>query len=223
MTLRIIGTGLSRTGTMSLKDALEILTGEPCYHMYELFLNPERLHLWEEAEEKQHTDWDSLFNGYGSAVDLPTAKYYAQLLEQYPDAKFVHTERDSESWYESAVGTIFSPTSPIIDELKVIFESMDKSTNWNRLRAIRFSRLSVSEELFRGQAMDESSAIDIYNEHNKNVKAVIPSENLLVFRLEDGWEPLCDFLNLEVPQKTFPHNNKRDSFAESMIRMCHMT
>ena len=93
MTLKIIGTGLSRTGTMSLKDALETLTGEPCYHMHELFRNPERLPLWEEAEEKQQTDWDALFEGYGSAVDLPTTKYYAQLLEKYPDAKFVHIKR----------------------------------------------------------------------------------------------------------------------------------
>ncbi len=223
MMLKIIGTGLSRTGTMSLKDALEILTGEPCYHMVELFLNPERLHLWEEAEQKQHTDWDALFKGYGSAVDLPTTKYYAQLLEKYPDAKFVHTDRDPDSWYESAAGTIFSPTSPIIKELRTIFESKDRSTNWSRLRAIRFSRESVREEMFRGQTMDKSSAINVYNEHNKNVKATIPSDQLLVFRIEDGWEPLCDFLNMEVPRESFPHNNKRDAFAESMTRMCHMT
>lgn len=223
MTLKIIGTGLSRTGTKSLKEALEILTGESCYHMYELFLHPERLHLWVEAEEKQHTDWDSLFMGYGSAVDLPTTKYYAQLLEKYPDAKFVHTDRDPDSWYESAASTIFSPASPITKELRVIFESGDRSTNWSRLRAIRFGSLSIQEGLFRGQTADKSSAISVYNEHNKNVKATIPPYKLLVFRIEDGWGPLCDFLNVEVPRVTFPHRNTRNSFAKSMERLCHMT
>ncbi len=223
MTLKIIGTGLSRTGTMSLKDALEFLTGEPCYHMHELFRNPERLPLWEEAEEKQQTDWDTLFEGYGSAVDLPTTKYYAQLLEKYPDAKFVHTERDADCWYESAAGTIFAPALPMIRELRKVLDSTNGSPNWDRLRAIKFSGQSVREELFRGQTMDKSSAINIYNEHNKNVKATIPSDQLLLFRIADGWGPLCDFLEVDVPQEPFPHNNKRNSFAESMERVVRMT
>jgi hypothetical protein len=223
MTLKIIGTGLSRTGTMSLKDALETLTGEPCYHMHELFRNPERLPLWEEAEEKQQTDWDALFEGYGSAVDLPTTKYYAQLLEKYPDAKFVHTERDADSWYESAAGTIFAPALPMIRELRKALDSTDGSTNWDRLRAIRFSGQSVREELFRGQTMDKSSAINIYKEHNKNVIATIPSDRILVFKIADGWEPLCDFLEVEIPREPFPHNNKRESFAESMERVVRMS
>jgi hypothetical protein len=223
MTLKIIGTGLSRTGTKSLKDALEILTGERCYHMYELFLNPERLHLWKEAEEKQDTDWDSLFRGYGSAVDLPTAKYYAKLMEKYPDAKFVHTHRDPDSWYESAVGTIFSPISPITGELNVLLESTDRPTNWGRLRAIRFGRQIIREGLFHGQSMDRKSAISIYTEHNRNVKATVPSSRLLEFRIEDGWGPLCAFLNVEVPQEIFPHSNERNSFAESMVQLRYVT
>lgn len=223
MTLKIIGTGLARTGTMSLKDALENLTGEPCYHMIELLLHPERLHLWEEAEEQQHTDWDSLFQGYGSAVDLPATMYYTQLMEKYPAAKFIHTQRDPESWYESAAGTIFSSTPPIIKELRKVFESMDSATKRNRLRAIRFASRSIRLGLFRGQTMDKNSAISVYNEHNENVKAIIPSDRLLVFRIEDGWRPLCEFLNVEIPQNIFPHRNKKHSFADSMERLCRMS
>jgi len=223
MALRIIGTGLARTGTMSLKGALEILTGKPCYHMYELFLHPERLHLWEEAEEKQHTDWDTLFAGYGSAVDLPAAKYYSPLMEKYPDAKFVHTDRDPNSWFESAASTIFSPTPPTIKELKLIFGSMDSATKRNRLRAIRFASHSIREGLFRGKTKDKKSTIDIYTEHNKNVKARIPSDKLLVFKIEDGWDPLCNFLGLDVPLDDFPHRNQKYSFAESMEEVCYLT
>ena len=216
MTLKIIGTGLARTGTMSLKDALEILTGEPCYHMIELLLNPERLPLWEEAEEKKQTDWDSLFMGYSSALGLPTTNYYAQLLEKYPDAKFVHTERDPDSWYESAASTILSSTPPIVREFSAVFESMDASTKRGRLRAIRFAGRSIREELLRGQTTDKNSAISVYHEHNKNVKATIPSDKLFVFRIEDGWGPLCDFLDVEVPQEIFPHRNSRYASADSM-------
>lgn len=222
MTLKIIGTGLARTGTLSLKNALERLTGEPCYHMYELFLKPERLHFWEEAEECQHTDWDSVYSGYGSAVGLPTTRYYSQLLDKYPHAKFVLSERDPESWYESAVETIFSPTPPIIKELRTVFESLDSATKSSRLRALRFASRGVREGLFRGLSMDRDGAISVYNEHNKNVKAKIPPDKLLVFRIEDGWQPLCDFLDVEVPQDTFPHINKRNSFSESMEQLCYM-
>ena len=216
MTLKIIGTGLARTGTMSLKDALEILTGEPCYHMIELLLNPERLPLWEEAEEKKQTDWDSLFRGYSSALGLPTTNYYAQLLENYPDAKFVHTERDPDSWYESAASTIFNSTPPIVREFGTVFESMDASTKRARLRAIRFAGRSIREELLRGQTSDKNSAISVYDEHNKKVMATIPSDKLFVFRIEDGWDPLCDFLDVEVPQDIFPHRNSRNAIADSM-------
>ena len=216
MTLKIIGTGLARTGTMSLKDALEVLTGEPCYHMIELLLNPERLPLWEEAEEKQQTDWDSLFMGYSSALGLPTTNYYAQLLEKYPAAKFVHTERDPDSWYESAATTILSSTPPIVREFGAVFESMDASKKRGRLGAIRFAGRSIREGLFRGQMADKNGAIRAYNEHNESVKVTIPSDKLFVFRIEEGWGPLCDFLDVEVPKDIFPHRNSRNTFADSV-------
>ena len=112
MSLKVIGTGLGRTGTYSLKLAIEQLGVGKCYHMVELFQQPERLKYFKKAEKGEEVNWNELFNGYKAAVDYPVARYYKQITEFYPEAKVIHTLRDPEEWYESASATIFWASNP---------------------------------------------------------------------------------------------------------------
>src|SRR5579863_5413501 len=112
MSLKIIGSGMGRTGTHSLKQALELLGFGKCYHMIELLQNPKGLSCFIDAENGKTPNWDSLFTGYLSAIDYPVARYYKQLISIYPDAKVIHTIRDPESWYQSCMETIFWASKP---------------------------------------------------------------------------------------------------------------
>src|SRR5438094_934614 len=117
MAIRVIGAGLGRTGTLSLKAALEELGFTQCYHMIELLMHPEQVTYWEAASAGQPVDWDALFEGYQAVVDYPGCMYYRQLMEQYPEAKVLLSVRDPEKWYESARETIFQAGRPHADSL----------------------------------------------------------------------------------------------------------
>src|SRR5689334_16175753 len=111
MSLKIIGAGLGRTGTMSLKLALEQLGFGPCYHMIEVFMNPPHVPLWIDAADGK-PEWEKIFANYQSTVDYPGARYWKELAAFYPDAKVLHSVRDPQQWFESTQATIFSPNSP---------------------------------------------------------------------------------------------------------------
>src|SRR4051812_14465442 len=112
MAIRVIGAGVGRAGTMSLKAALEQIGVEKCYHMIELLMHAEQVRYWEQASAGQPVDWDTLFEGYQSIVDYPGCRYYRELLAHYPDAKVLLTVRNPESWYESARETIYQAGRP---------------------------------------------------------------------------------------------------------------
>src|SRR5947208_5972250 len=129
MSLQVIGSGVGRTGTHSLKLALEQLGFGKCYHMMELFQNPEGLIHFQQAERGETVDWDKLFEGYKSAVDYPVARYYKQLIAAYPNAKIIHTLRDAESWYQSAIETIFWATNPSAGRMLSLLLKMPFNAN----------------------------------------------------------------------------------------------
>src|SRR5512139_2619631 len=106
MGLRIVGAGLGRTGTLSLKLALEKLLGAPCYHMLEVFAHPEHIAVWHTAAQGRPTDWPALFRGYAATVDWPGASFYRELMDAYPDAIVLLSTRDPDSWWRSASATI---------------------------------------------------------------------------------------------------------------------
>ena len=122
MGLKVIGAGFGRTGTKSLQLALEELGFGKCYHMEELFRNPEGVVHWESAYQEKETDWNALFQNYDSAVDFPTSMYYKELADHYPDSKVILTVRDPEKWYKSAYDTIFSFDPGPKIKLKMIFK-----------------------------------------------------------------------------------------------------
>lgn len=198
MTLSVIGAGFGRTGTMSLKLALEQLGFGPCYHMVEVFKNPKAPGYWEAAADREPVDWDEVFAGYGATVDWPNATFYRELAEAYPQAKLVLTVRDPQAWFASTQATIFKH-------------------DFN-LQPGDFGRMTskVIGRLFDQRMHDEAHCIEVYNRHNETVQRVIPAERLLVYDVSEGWAPLCNFLGAPVPDTPMPKANSTEDFQREL-------
>jgi hypothetical protein len=200
--MKVIGAGFGRTGTLSVKAALEELGFGPCYHMVEVFDKPRHVELWQAAAEGKPIDWEELFAGYTAAVDWPACTFYQQLMQAYPEAKVLLTVRDPQSWYESTKNTIYpvsrmSPDSP---------STADQRRMVNTL---------VWQRTFGGAFEDKQRAISIFERHIQEVKDRVPAERLLVYDVKEGWEPLCRFLHVAVPvDKPFPHLNDTSAFHQ---------
>ena len=192
MGLFVIGAGFGRTGTSSMKTALELLDIGPCHHMKEV-TTPEQTAYWLAAAEEQATDWDQVFNGYRSCVDWPAAFFWRELSEVYPDAKILLTVRDSESWYKSMRNTI----------LDVLKHKPDANTVATKL---------VGEGVFTNRLDDKEHVIGLYEQNTRDVQAAFSSDRLLTYELGAGWEPLCRFLGKPVPDIPFPHSNTTEDF-----------
>lgn len=214
MTLKIIGTGLGRTGTYSLKLALEHIGFGKCYHMTELFQNPEGVKYFLKAEKGEKVKWDDLFTGYNSAVDYPSARYYQQLTDHYPEAKVIHTYRDPEEWYESAMKTIFMARNLTVSRLiKFGLKYPVSRTVQKRFHVFRYNRRLMTLE-FGNNLSDRKKVLKAFEQHTENVIKRIASNRLLVFSASEGWEPLCRFLNVPVPAENFPLSNTREEFLK---------
>lgn len=196
MTLSVIGAGFGRTGTMSLKLALEQLGVGRCYHMIEVFKIPEAPQQWLDAAEGRPVDWNTVFKGFGATVDWPSATYYRQLADFYPKAKVILSLRDSNAWFESTQATIFA---------------RDFSQAPNPIFGKMATR--VIGDLFENRMHDREKVISVYEQHNAEVQRVIPPERLLVYDVAEGWDPLCRFLGLPVPDGPLPNVNSREEFA----------
>lgn len=214
MSLKVIGTGLGRTGTYSLKLAIEQLGVGKCYHMVELFQQPERLKYFKKAEKGEEVNWNELFNGYKAAVDYPVARYYKQITEFYPEAKVIHTLRDPEEWFESASATIFWASKPYsIRILKLAFHLPFSSEARRRIPVLMYNR-KLSELEFGKDLENKEKVIKRYNKHYEEVIKTIPDDKLLLFDPKSGWEPLCRFLKLPVPLIPYPKSNTRKEFLD---------
>ncbi len=214
MPLKIIGSGLGRTGTFSLKLALEHLGFGKCYHMTELFQNPERVSHFQQAEEGKKVKWDEVFDGYNSAVDYPAARFYRQLSDHYPEARIIHTYRDPEEWYESAVHTIFMARNLDIRRiLKFALRYPVSRVVQKRFHVFRYNRKLMNLE-FGKDLSDRGKVLKAFEKHTENVIKRIDPARLLVFNVSEGWGPLCRFLKLPVPSESFPNSNSRDEFLK---------
>jgi hypothetical protein len=197
MTLRLVGAGLGRTGTHSLKLAIEELLGGPCYHMIEVFEHPEHVPMWQQAIDTGDAPWDEIFEGYVAAVDWPVGSFYGELAAAYPDAVVLLSTRDADSWWRSASATIFN------------FAKMDtppEMAEWRRMTT------DLMATRFTDKLDDETAAKAAYEKHNAEVRASIPRDRLVEWQPGDGWQPLCDALNLPVPDQPFPHVNTTADF-----------
>lgn len=196
MALRVVGAGLGRTGTHSLKLALERLLGAPCYHMVEVFQHPEQVPLWTAAANGNMPDWNQLFAGYAAAVDWPASAFWPEISAAFPEALVILSVRDSNSWWKSANGTIF-PASL----------SADPESEWRKmLDALMANR-------FTSALKDRAACIAAFERHNAQVRASVPPERLLEFRASEGWEPLCAALGVPVPEEPYPVTNTSEDWA----------
>jgi hypothetical protein len=200
MGLKIIGSGFGRTGTMSTKMALEQLGFGPCHHMVEVMQNPSQPAFWQARATGEELDWAEVFAGYTAQVDFPGASAWQELAIAFPEAKVLHTERPEDDWwasYSATIGKFFEhrKTLPLPPPVAAIFETMDTL---------------LVEGVMGG--LDKAGAIAAYRRNNEKVRATIPADRLLVFTPSDGWEPLCRFLGVPVPDADFPRSNARDEF-----------
>lgn len=189
---------MGRTGTKSLQTALAMLGFGPCHHMIEVFRNPGTMPLWIEAGAGR-PDWDAIFSGYRAAVDFPSAAWWRELAEHYPDAKVIHTERDADAWFDSTQATIFAPDG-------FTLQSIADADG----EAGRFF-LSFMARMMPG-IHDRAFLVDMFRRHNAEVRATIPADRLLVYEAGQGWEPLCEFLGVAVPDEPYPFENSRAAF-----------
>jgi len=196
-TMKVVGAGLGRTGTHSLKLALETLIGAPCYHMLEVFGHPEHMAAWRGAAEGNATDFPELLKGYDAIVDWPGASFWREMSVAFPDAIILlSTRADADTWWRSASNTIFE-----------ILHTPDAESNeflamWK----------AIADNRFTTHTDDRGEAIAAYERHNADVRATADPSRLVEWQPADGWEPLCAALGVPVPDEPFPHVNTTDDF-----------
>lgn len=203
MPLEIIGAGFGRTGTNSLKLALEHLGFGPCHHMFEIRDHPELLPDWEAAARGEAVGWDNIFRNYRSQVDWPGARYWRELAAHFPKSKVILTIRDPEGWYESIQATVLpflaargKHPAPYVNAIA------------------EMGHQTVAVQVFNDRLRERDHAIKVFKRHIDEVQTEIPAERLLTFDLRDGWQPLCAFLGVSVPGIPFPKTNSSKQFGE---------
>ena len=203
--LLIIGAGLGRTGTLSVKHALEEL-GYPCYHMEEVLRRGHFKRWLNHATGVNEMAWNEVFRGYKATVDFPACLCFRQLMAEYPEAKVLLTVRDSEGWWRS-----FSNT--LLEGRRVL-----RSSFWlNRFARVRLMNRFQDEAvfwIFGDEPIGKAQAVRAFEDHNMEVQAAVPADRLLVFNVKEGWGPLCSFLGSEVPSCAFPHVNDKETFVK---------
>ncbi|HWA91692.1 MAG TPA: sulfotransferase [Rhizomicrobium sp.] len=201
MNLKVVGAGFGRTGTHSLKIALEMLGFAPCYHMVEVFTHSGHSEAWEAAARGDKIDWEALIGGYQASVDWPASYFWRELAAMNPGAKIVLTERDPELWYKSIASTIFE------------FMSHDDSHIKDPilLAQRKMGRYVLNGKLFGGDFSKEH-VLEVYARNSADVRREVPKDRLLVFDPLQGWEPLCSFLGVKVPETPYPLTNTTEEF-----------
>ncbi len=191
--MRVIGAGLGRTGTFSLKLALEQLLDGPCYHMAEVFERPQDVSVWLQAAKGGAVDWKALLEGYAAGVDWPLCSFAVELAEVYPDALVLLSVRDFDAWWKSASSTIFAFQQDAEGEWKEMVEALFSNT--------------FTLDLGNRQACREA-----FDRHHRRIRERIPASRILEWRPGDGWSPICDALGMAVPDQPFPHRNTTEEF-----------
>lgn len=210
--LKLINAGLGRTGTTSLKVALDRLGFGPGYHMFDIVNSDERLGQWEKIVcDAQRPEWEVVFDGYTSAVDGPCAIYYKQIMAAFPEAKVMLTIRDVESWYRSTHDTLY--------QFALRGGGDPSETNSRGSRLHRMTSAMTWDGLFGGRFADKDHAIEVFRNHNREVIRAVGPDNLLVYEVKDGWEPLCAFLGVDVPPEDFPHVNDTESMRQRIRQL----
>jgi hypothetical protein len=200
MALKVVGAGVGRTGTNSLKVALEQLTGAPCHHMFEIIVDPSQTVGWTDAIEGRPVDWSTMPSGYDTLVDWPGASFWPELAAANPDALVLLSVREPDVWYKSASNTIFQVFDGAPPEMQPWFEAMR----------------TLLRDRFSDQLDNPTAMMDAFVRHNDAVRAAIPAERLLEWTPSDGWEPICERLGVDVPDEPFPRTNDTNQWRANL-------
>jgi hypothetical protein len=204
MGLRVVGAGLGRTGTHSLKLALEQLLGGPCYHMSELIEREDDTAVWAAAVRGEEVDWAALLSEFRATVDWPACAFWEPIAAAHPGAVVVLSMRDSpEAWARSFEKTIAQALQKPVPP--------DDAAWQERRRMV----ISMIESTFTPGWRDLDEATAAYVRHNERVRAAVPAGRLVEYRAGDGWEPLCTALGVEIPETPFPHTNTTAEFRNT--------
>ena len=201
MALEVIGVGQGRTGTASVKVALEHIGIGRCYHMGEAVSIPGAADLWVEAADGNPA-WEKIFNGFSAAVDNPICAFWRELIDYYQDAKILLTIRSAEKWFDSTQATIYAQDTLDFTLGTDFREFLEKTTY-----------------TFGDRVHNRDYMTNYFNDYNAEIIRSIPAERLLIFKVQDGWEPLCNFLDLPIPDIPFPHVNTKDEHKHMMAGM----
>lgn len=198
--LKVIGPGMGRTGTDSLRNALDILGVGPCHHMTVVRETADLIEPWTAIMNGETADWDSIFTGFGAQADWPGAFYWRELASHFPEAKIVLSVRSAESWYKSMTETILPFVAMKGRHLPPHRNDIAEWVGW------------MLDKEFAGRVADPEHAMAVYEAHNEAVQDEIDPDRLLVFPVGSGWEPLCAHLGLDVPDTPFPSGNSTADF-----------
>lgn len=198
--LKVVGAGVGRTGTHSLKVALEQLLGGKCHHMVEVFAHPDEVPVWTDAIDGKSIDWAALMQTYSAQVDWPGCSFWPELSATNPDALVLLSVRDPDTWFTSCTNTIFGG-------LRTMADGGDQ---WMA------AMLRLLKDRFSDQIDDRDAMVAAYEKHNDVVRATVPKERLLEWNPSDGWDPICERLGVPVPSEPFPVTNTTKEFREML-------
>lgn len=216
MGLKIIGTGLSRTGTTTIRKVVEELGFGPCYNSSELFTRPRGIEFWEALEQGKDVDFDEFFRNYNAIIGFPGYIFAQKLLEKYPEAKVILSWRDPEDWYDDISDTVFQSGPSHAN--KTFSQEVSKFDPYlaeciTRIHAMQ--KRILEDGYFEGRFAEKAYAVQRYVQWNEDVKKTYPADRLLIYQVTEGWAPVCDFLGVPVPkEKPFPHLNHKNEFHQ---------
>jgi hypothetical protein len=210
--MKLIGAGLPRTGTMSQKVALEMLGFGPCYHMIGVVMDLTEAPRWTQAFDRP-AKLIEILEGYESSVDWPGSNFWAEMADAYPDAKVLLSVRDGASWAKSMRDTVWGLwyDDSVIRHLSDARQLVDPA--WKDFAGM-IKRMIERSGLGQG---DTESMIGAMQRHTAEVQRTVDPKRLLVWEVSEGWEPLCAFLEVPVPDVPFPRANDTETFQQRMI------
>lgn len=214
--MRLIGAGLPRTGTLTQKLALERLGLTPCYHWVNVIADLDQVELWDRAMDGEAI-WDRVFAGQQATVDWPGGYFYRELIDAYSDAKVLLSVRDPEAWERSFRETIWTMSHGRTLMPLLAHARAEVDPRWRRYLELVDRMFWGPQGTFADGHAEPSQLIEQMLRHNAEVERAVPAERLLVWEVADGWEPLCEFLELDAPDEPLPHANDRGTFLERVV------
>jgi len=214
--MKLIGAGMPRTGTLTQKVALEMLGLGPCYHMVDVLADLDQAKLWQRALDGE-APWGQIFGDFDSTVDWPGGYFYRELMAVYPEAKVLLSVREPQAWERSMRETVWAVRHG--ESLVRLLSSAQAHVNpqWRGFLEMIDRLVWEGEGTFASGHAEPQQLIDTMIRHNREVESNVPPERLLVWSVEEGWQRLCEFLEVPVPRQPFPHVNDRTEFLNRVI------